>query len=304
MVFIANTASSKDIITTAQPGAFLSEFFSEFFSEFLKSRATEKQSLDEVLVILDLDDTTITTHEGQWLGRSAMFYDLLDHEMQLFPKERKSHIAERIDPLLSAIYKKVPVITTDTELPRVIRELQGKGIKVIAMTARGQRVKDITMEQLDRVGVNFSDLGDPRWIALKGERQFRVERHGVVFVSHGNKKGEVLVELMNEGEGNIPKEIIFIDDREKHLWDVRDAVREYNKDIKFTPVLCTYLENKMTYDSKQAYLQMIQFLVEKKDDEEIKKLIEKDPYTISVIDRCGTRVGDSDFCSQLKTNNP
>ena len=69
--------------TTSQPGLFL--------QQKLKDGTLNKQSL----VILDLDGTTITTPEGQWLGWPEMFYYLLDKEMQRHP--------DRQDRLLSLI---------------------------------------------------------------------------------------------------------------------------------------------------------------------------------------------------------
>ncbi|UYM14105.1 hypothetical protein [Endozoicomonas euniceicola] len=72
--------------TTSQPGLFL--------QQKLNDGTLNKKSL----VILDLDDTTITTPEGQWLGRSEMFYYLVNKEMQRNPgRERQSVVAD-IDP--------------------------------------------------------------------------------------------------------------------------------------------------------------------------------------------------------------
>ena len=131
---IAN--SEKEVTTTSQPGQFLKEWMQA--NNFPK----------DTLVVLDLDDTTITTPEGQWLGRSDMFYDLLDREQKKYPEKNKDQLAAMIDPLLIAIYERVPVVATDHKLPSVIRSMQERGVQVIGMTSRGHTTKEVTLYQL------------------------------------------------------------------------------------------------------------------------------------------------------------
>ena len=276
LLLLATVLKAKEqqagYIETSKPGEFL-----------------QRQTLrPETLVILDLDDTTITTPEGQWLGRSEMFYDLLAQEQKKYPDKNKADLAAVIDTLLIAIYWNVPVTVTDDALPSALKQLIAKGVSVIAMTSRGKRTSEVTLDQLDQVDIQFTDLGKPRWVALDEQRQFRIERNGVVFVSHGNKKGEALVRLLKDGVLNGIKHIYLVDDRERHLQDVGRALRKYNPDMHFTPVLCTYLNGKKTYNSLEAYQQLMTYLIDHKDNTVIKRLLNEDHYTQEIINNCSS----------------
>ena len=247
----------------------------------------QKQPLSsDTLVILDLDDTTITTPEGQWLGRSDMFYDLLAQEQKKYPDKNKADLATEIDALLVPVYERVPVTLTDNSLPAVLQSLVSKGVSVIAMTSRGQRVREVTLEQLERVNIRFSNLGAARWVDLDNHRRFRIEINGTVFVSHGNRKGEVLIELLKKNILKTPKQVYLIDDRKRHLKDVGNVLTDNYPAIKYTPVLCTFLNGAKPYDSEAAHMQLTEFLIKHRDDQEIKQLLKEDPFTRAFTRRC------------------
>ena len=252
--------------------------------EFLQEQVFEQNTL----VILDLDDTTITTPEGQWLGRSEMFYDLLTREQKRHPEQDKATLASAIDPLLISIYEQAPVIPTDSSLPEVLRSLIKQGVTVVALTARGRGLREVTLGQLERVDVQLSDLGESRWVDLGGNRTFRVEKSGVIFASHGNKKGEVLVRLLEEGFFEGVKNIFLVDDRKYHLEDVGETLQQYKPDIQFTPVHCNYLNGKKTYDASEADRQLMTYLVDHKNESAIKHLLDADPYTQKIINNCSS----------------
>lgn len=274
VLLLAQNVNSKEYLLSSQktskPG------------QFLRSLSLTQ----ETLVILDLDDTTITTPEGQWLGRSDMFYDLLAQEQKKFPGKNKTDLATAIDPLLISVYQRVPVTVTDESLPSVLKSLNKRGVSVIAMTSRGKGVRAVTLEQLERVGVHFTSLGKSRWVNLDDKRAFRVEKNGVVFVGHGNKKGEVLAHLLKEKLIKIPKQIYLIDDREKHLNDVGNVLANSFPSVKYTPVLCTFPEGQKSYDSRAAQVQLTEFLIEHIDDREISLLLKNDPFTRAYTRHC------------------
>lgn len=264
---------------------------------FLKSQSLTPNTL----VILDLDDTTITTPEGQWLGRSDMFYDLLAQEQKKYPDKSNVDLASVIDVLLIAVYERVPVTVTDHSLPAVLRSLTDNGVSVIAMTSRGKKVRDVTLKQLEEVGIRFTDLGESRWINIDKERSFRVEKGGVVFASHGNKKGEVLIRLFEEGYFKGKNKIYLIDDRERHLDNVAFALKQYADDIDYIPVHCTYLKNKQPYNSSEANEQLMHFLIDKKEVPEIRALLQHDPYTKEMVNKCSLILSENkEHCQSLK----
>lgn len=282
-IHLANGQNTK-YLETARPGEFL-----------------QKQPLTpETLVILDLDDTTITTPAGQWLGRSDMFYDLLAQEQKKYPDKNKTELAGAIDALLIPVYERVPVTLTDNSLPSVLQSLVSRGISVIAMTSRGKGMREVTLEQLGRVNIHFSDLGLPRWVDLDNHRQFRIEKNGVVFVSHGNKKGEVLIQLLKNRALKTPQQIYLIDDRQRHLDDVGKVLANNYPLIKYTPVLNIFLDETISYDSEAAHRQLTEFLIEHREDQAIKKLLQEDPFTRAYSRNCPDRIPNrSDDCQLI-----
>lgn len=265
--------------------------------EFLQNRTVTS----DTLVILDLDDTTITSPEGQWLGRSDMFYDLLAKEQEKYPNKNKVELAARIDTLLISVYQRVPVALTDTSLPSVLQKLISQGVTVIAMTSRGQKMREVTREQLERVDIHFSELGVPRWMSLDEQRQFRIDANGTVFASHGNKKGEVLIELLKKNVLKVPKQIYLIDDRERHLIDVGNALAGNYPGITYTPVLCTFLDSAKPYDSKAAHVQLTEFLIKYREDPQIRLVLKEDPFTRSFTDHCPELIPHrSEDCQLIK----
>lgn len=258
---------------TSQPGLFLEEQL--------------KQGLfdSKALVILDLDDTTITTPEGQWLGRSEMFYYLVSKELEQAPGKTRQQIVNEIDPLLNLVYARVPVQLTDPTLPGVFQQLQDKGIIVIGMTARGFPVADVTNAQLQATSVRFTDTGPAQMVSINENRQFRIE-HGVVMVGQGNKKGEALVALLKEKILPVPKQVMLVDDHERHLNSVRDALTGYLPAVSYQPVLCTYLEGRKPFDANESEQQLLAFLYQWRNDDELSRFIRQDHFSQCFISNC------------------
>ncbi|MGI9280557.1 MAG: DUF2608 domain-containing protein [Endozoicomonas sp.] len=266
---------------------------------YLKSLLAQYPYPEDILIILDLDDTSITSPRGQLLGRSDMFYHLLEKEQKAHPEKTKEALAESIDPLLVEVYKRVAVVPTDEVLPGVLDDLRERGIKVIGMTARGRKIANVTQQQLERAGIHFTDTGPDKVFKLSGDRSIKLV-HGVVMVSHGNKKGETLVELLKQGAFKKPEQVVMIDDRQSHLDDMAQAINDYSAKIRFNPVLCTYLETQPEFDKFASEDELLEFLHDWRQDPEVNKTIKEDPYTQKVINQCGNVFGrNKRFCEAL-----
>lgn len=266
-------AEIAEQLATAQPGQFLEEWM------------VQHNYPKDILVLLDLDDTAITSPKRQLMGRSDTFYHLLKEEQKLHPEKSKVEVAESIDPLLIPIYFRVPVVPTDERLPEVLKSLKSRNIKVIGMTARGRTLDGVTKDQLERAGIEFADLGPDRKFYLDEKRYIRII-DGVVMVSHGNKKGESLVALIKAGILKKPAQVMLVDDRQRHLDDMAQALKGFDPSIRFNPVLCTFLDTQPEFDPQAANDELIAFLHKSRNDPEISSLIKTDPYTHKVIDQC------------------
>lgn len=271
------TRDKRALVEITQPGKYLQNF------------ANKRKTLRDTLFIMDLDDTTITSPEGQWLGRSDMFYDLLDQELKLAPGKTRKDIAETLDPLLTEVYQRIPVILTDETLPESIETLKAKGATVIGMTARGKTLWDVTLKQLEKTAICFSDITAGKDIGL-GDAQHIIMRQGVVFATQSYSKGEVVSAMMRSGllpEGL--KRVVMVDDRQRHLNSVASAVKKTSKRrILFTPVLCTYPNSVKPYNSEEATEQLQQFLDQWHKDPAIARLIQADPFTRQFLKRCAS----------------
>ena len=272
---------------TSKPGQYLQTFTRQY------------PAPDELLVVLDLDDTSITSPAGQLLGRSDMFYHLLTKEQKAQPGKTKKEVAETIDPLLEAVYRRVAVIATDDQLPDTLNNLKARNIVAIGMTARGQGISAVTQEQLKRANITFYDTGPLREVQLKDGRTIRIE-HGVVMVSHGNTKGESLVALIKQGFLEHPSQVVMIDDRQKHLDDVAAALANFDKSIMFNPVLCTYLQTTPPFDAAKSEREMINFLYQWRKDPEILRFIKTDSFTRKVINNCPEASALKKACKTLR----
>ncbi len=259
---------------TSRPGEYLEAYFSQ------------AADLTGTLVILDIDETVLTTPVGQWLGHSAMFFNLLDELMQQDKTLSRNEAAARVDVLLAAVYPRVPLALTDPRIPPVVDKLQQRGAKVIGMTSRGLGIKNVTLDQLREAQVVFSDTGEERWIPLDSERRARVEK-GVVFVSHGNRKGETLNALLKEQEGLFKgvSHIVMIDDKQKHLDDVTASLERVEESLRPSvhTIFCTFPRVHGDYRPQEAKRQLMHFLSRWRADVVISRLIATDDYTRNLM---------------------
>ena len=288
LTLLCQSSQGREQLHTPAPGVFLQKWLED------------QGAADQLLVLLDLDDTSITSPEGQWLGRSDMFYYLLKREMAAHPDQSKKEVAERIDPLLVEVYRRVPVIPTDNKLSSTVEQLKSKGVTVLGFTARGRGINEVTLEQLDKTGIQFTDTGPSRFLPIDDNRSFRMER-GVVFVSHGNRKGETLVSLLKNGILAKPARVMLIDDRQRHLDDMAQALSGYDPKIDFQPVFCSYLEGKKPFAPEASERQLLDFLYQWRNDAVIGSVIRKDPFTQNFIKRCKLLPkADSQSCQALR----
>ena len=105
-------------------------------------------------------------------------------------------------------------------------------------------------------------------------------------------------------DDRLPLVFYLTDDRTKHLEDLKKTIDRYSPEIKFTPVLCTYLEGKKNHDSLTTDRQLMNVLIYYKDTLEIKNLIDNDPYTKQMVSDCLLVLLDkAEECLSIFNNN-
>ena len=260
---------------TATPGKFLQEWMDD------------TTSMQGTLVLLDLDDTSISTPANTWLGSSEMFYQFRDQLREKYPHLTKQQVMARMDPLFLAVFSQTPVILTDHRLPETIDRLKKSGVNVIGITARAPTTSSVTLKQLQQLGLSFSASLKDSHIDMKGNYPVEV-KGGVMFVGHGYPKGSALVALLKAGKLGHPKKIILVDDRDEHLKSTSEALTTWNKTISFIPVLCTYPQGRREgYQDKAAKTELLHLLYDHRENAEFKRLIKYDLYTASfIVEEC------------------
>lgn len=162
------------------------------------------------LLVIDIDNTTL--EPVGTLGSDQWYYYMA-----------KVHGEEKAGELWTKTLPTVKVKPVEAMTPDFIREQQKRGVKVMALTARGAEDEAATFAQLKAIGVDYS-ANPPSKKELKTEHK-GLFKNGVFFQGEGPSKGETLVAFIKK-LGLKPGRVVFVDDKAKHAKSVEQAVRE------------------------------------------------------------------------------
>ena len=181
----------------------------------------------DTLLIYDLDNTVFEP-EGNYGSDQWYYYLAKVYRMDGYSKEESE---EKALELWNNTQKLIKVKPVEYCTPRLIKDMQLKGIKTIGMTARTPATADATLEQLKSIDVNFEEssihkegavhINNP---SLRGSVLFQ---DGVLFVGEKNSKGEALMMLLGDLSFQ-PQNVVFVDDRLRHLISVEKELHQRN----------------------------------------------------------------------------
>ncbi len=180
------------------------------------------------LVVFDMDHTIINPQESVFnlLYEPASIFDSSD---QNFIKEiRTEWQALRIskgenyfNKLLSAVWEKTFFKPVESNTVPIIKDLQNRGIKVIALTSSNtgkfgviENMQQWRLSNLHQVGLDFSasfELQETEFKNLPPQFGFHPIFYKGILCSAGNPKGKMLAAFL-EKIGFQPKKILFFDD--------------------------------------------------------------------------------------------
>lgn len=156
----------------------------------------------------------------------------------------------------------------ENDTPKIIQDLQKKGMKIIAITAalsgslrNIQRIEAQRYQVLKDFGIDFSssfpsldDIEFKQFSKYLGH--YPVFYKGILYAngeSSGHSKGEVLIEFLKKSSF-APKIIFMVDDRRGHLEKVEKALKDFNPSIRFYGVEYTGGEASFSGDvSKEEF---------------------------------------------------
>ena len=249
----------------------------------LSSSEHTKDDTEKKLVILDIDDTIISSPEYTWLTSSALFYELLNHYSKTY-KIDPVKCGILLDPLLTATCEFIMPILTDKKLPKLIKQYQeDPNIILLMMTSRGLGLQDVTINQLEHVGIFLENTVDQLQSFSIDDKPF-TKKSNLVMASHGNTKGDVLLFLIkyNKISSNL-SHVVMVDDKIKHLDTVQAALESHDKIKRYSSVHCTYPEKKGSCSLETAKEQLIKFIKKYKTEKTLQKLIDSDRFTKDFI---------------------
>lgn len=194
----------------------------------------EKWVIPGTLVLFDLDSTVF---EVQDLVGHANFY----HDMSTKHPGQETKILHK----MWAAIKISDVKLVETITPKLIQNLQNKGVAVMALTSRDLSLIKATLRQVKSVGVDFSKTSPTH--------KSKYFQDGILFADKNYPKGKALLAYL-KSTGFDAKRIILVDDLEKNLvsvcadtgaiglyyplvdnkrhleWDEQEAERRFNED--------------------------------------------------------------------------
>lgn len=176
------------------------------------------------LVLLDLDNTVLsyrhTLGTDQWV----------DFDYNEFIKSDAS-VSDAWAGVLKYYFEFVPnihpddVYAVELETPQHIRDLQGKGFKVLALTSRGDILQNETVTQLEQFDIDFNQGS-----FKDKQKKFSFGTESVLYngmiLAGGKDKGKCLLEVLDIKK--LPQTIIMYDDKLSNLQKVRSAIETLN----------------------------------------------------------------------------
>lgn len=221
---------------------------------------------EDILVAFDIDMTlTQPNHPATFYPALHKYIDIYKEVFDKLPPETKD--------LASTLTTQVlPQRLVEKTTPQIIRQLEGEGFKVIALTASlsghihgyPSKMAFMRRDQLQRMGIDFTkSFKDYCGVAAFQNFKpyagyFPMFYHGILSTNgeKGASKGDVLVAFLRHvgphragkhgkpEAGFYPKVVVIIDDKKKHLEDVKEKVKEYDPSIQ---VICIVYEGAYTY---------------------------------------------------------
>lgn len=202
-----------------------STFITPHFSDVRQAVDDAHSTTGETLVVFDLDNTILATDTA--FGSEHWFL----WQSELITAGNPD-VATNVNDLLAVqawIYAVAPIHATEARISSDLQSFASRGIKAMALTSRNLDVRDATLRELARNGLDMTAMapgpagGYPGSYRPEGVPSPKdvIYEHGVM-LTQGQNKGLMLRALL-EKTGYAPQAIVFVDDRAHHLANVQAA---------------------------------------------------------------------------------
>ncbi len=188
---------------------------SETYYEFERIAYVEALADRDTLVVFDVGNTLIEGGTSWGHARSFGHAILQAAKRGEDPKKFMQIFA----PQWIEAQRYCPPRLVDPTIPLLVRRLQNRGIRVMALTHRPVETAGTTLDQLNAVGIDFeltAPYAEQMEIPLGSGVKY-IE--GVLFATYYNHKGWTLAEFIARA-GILPGKIVIVDDRRDKLEEV------------------------------------------------------------------------------------
>jgi hypothetical protein len=160
------------------------------------------------LVVFDIDNTliepTVTLGSDQW------FYWYVA-ELEAGGRSSREAI-DLANDVWNRVQPAIAVRPVEAMTPQLIRGIQARGLRVVALTARSHDAAAVTETQLTSAGYSLSTSAFGPGRRVIGDDPTMVYDDGVLYVGEHASKGDALLRLL-AGEGLSPERVVFVDDK-------------------------------------------------------------------------------------------
>lgn len=201
----------------------------------LKKISKKIKNLDATcLVVFDVDQTLITPTDalvnfsGMWQS-TRLYY--------LYVKATRDFFLSNLEWYFNTAFFSANYKLVDKKTPLLIRRLQRKKVKVIALTScptgyhatlGDKKIEDWRIDQLKRCKINFSRTSPYQKNILFPELSTKhppLFKKGILFANRSTRKGELLREFLYRISWK-PRLIIFVDDDHQNVQSVVSAMEK------------------------------------------------------------------------------
>ena len=207
----------------------------------LISEKVYKYGASEVLVVLDIDNTILTSDVD--LG-SDIWYQWQRGKLEVKPTENQK-VSCLFEDAIGLLYELGTMHLTDTNLPTFINEWQSQNISLFALTSRSPRYRTATERELKKQGIDLTKtairpINDSLPVYRYNLKREMSYMKGVMMTS-GMNKGEMLAHMLAKTDRSFSA-VVFVDDSEKN---VQALLNEFKlKPIDFTIFHYTKIEEE------------------------------------------------------------
>lgn len=186
----------------------------------IKSMAEIEPALSAgTLLVFDIDNTLVEPVGN--IGSDQWYYYLLKAVARDDAKLTEDQVAARADAVWTKTLGTVAVKPVETLTPALVEAAQSKGLKVMALTARGREDVAATDAQLKAIGVDLASKPVHAKTHEAGEKGYYAR--GVFYAGEGPDKGVALVRFL-KAVGLKPASVVFVDDKPRHAKNVDAAL--------------------------------------------------------------------------------